>query len=31
MLFLVFALPFAALILNGDAIRDILSQVGNSI
>ena len=31
MIFLAFAIPFGAVVLNGDAIRDILSQVGNSI
>ena len=31
LIFLVFVIPFVALALNGDAIRDILSQVGDSI
>ena len=31
MIFLVFMIPFVVLALNGDAIREILSQVGDSI
>ena len=31
MIFLVFLIPFVALALNGDAIREILSRVGDSI